>query len=110
MLIAFQMLFTAFAMSAIIAVLKRRHEQVLGPKGAVFWLVFWIASIVIVFYPNGATRVANAFGIGRGSDLIIYLALALMFYILFRLHIKIESTARDITKLVRHQAIERKEQ
>lgn len=105
----FQILFCLFAVAAMSAVLKRKKDHVLGPKGALFWVLFWVLSTVVVLYPQGATRLANILGIGRGSDLVLYIAVAGIFLLLFRLHIKIESTGREVTKLVRERALEKHE-
>ncbi len=107
MIIIFQILFVLFALFAIGVVLKRKKDGLLGPKGVIFWIVFWLIAILVVFWPNSTSILAKYLGIGRGSDLVIYVSLALMFFILFRLHVKIESIGRDITKVVRKESLEK---
>ncbi|MFZ2189770.1 MAG: DUF2304 family protein [Candidatus Magasanikiibacteriota bacterium] len=106
MIILFQILFTLFVLFAIVSVAKRKQEGLLGPKGLIFWLLFWVLAIVAVLWPNSTTIVANYLGIGRGTDFVIYVALVIIFYLLFKLHIKLESVGRDITKVVRKEAVE----
>jgi small membrane protein len=108
MLILFQVLFALFALFAIATVEKKRRDGLLGPKGLIFWLLFWVASIVVVIWPDSAATVAKVFGIGRGSDFIIYVSLALLFFLIFKLHIKIESIGKDVTSVVRKNAIAKK--
>ena len=72
----------------------------------VFWILFWLAADVAVLWPNSTTVLANALGIGRGSDLVLYISLAALFYLLFRLHVKVESINRDVTKVVRDKALD----
>jgi len=105
MLIIFQILFSLFALFAIVNVLKKKKEGLLGPKGLIFWLIFWILAIILVFYPNSTTTIANYFGIGRGSDLLMYVSLVVIFYVLFRLNVKLESIGRSLTKIVRQDAL-----
>lgn len=100
-------MFVLFALFAIGVVLKRKKDGLLGPKGVIFWIVFWLIAILVVFWPNSTSILAKYLGIGRGSDLVIYVSLALMFFILFRLHVKIESIGRDITKVVRKESLEK---
>ncbi len=107
MLILFQGLFTAFALFAIVSVLKKKKEGLLGPKGVFFWAIFWLLAIILVILPNSTVVVANYLGIGRGTDLILYISLAVIFFILFRLHVKIESIGRDITKVVRKDSLDK---
>jgi hypothetical protein len=110
MLIIFQALFSIFAVLAILAVIKKSKENLLGPKGVFFWITFWVGVLVVVFWPESASLVATKFGIGRGSDFVFYLAFVVLFYLVFRLHIKIESVGRDITRVVRKLAMDRDEE
>lgn len=105
MLILFQILFILFSFFAITSVVKKRREGSLSVRGAGFWIVFWLLADSAVIWPGFTTILARAFGIGRGSDLVIYVSIALLFFLLFRLHIKIESIGRDITRVVRDKAL-----
>ena len=105
MIILFQLLFSLFALFAIFSVVKKKQEGLLGPKGTLFWLLFWLIAIIFVWWPNSTVILANYIGIGRGTDLILYVSLAVIFFILFRLHVKIESIGRDITKVVRKETL-----
>lgn len=106
MLILFQSLFTFFVLFAIISVANKRKSGLLGPKGTIFWVMFWLLSCVFVWWPNSTVILANYLGIGRGTDLVLYVSLAIIFFVLFRLHVKIESIGRDITRVVRKDALE----
>jgi hypothetical protein len=106
MLILFQILFALFALFAIFGVLKRKKENQLSTRGAGFWIVFWIFAIIAVMWPNSTTILANRLGIGRGADLVLYISVILIFYLIFKLHLKIEAVSRDITKVVRKDAID----
>lgn len=105
MLIIFQALFVLFALVAIVSVWKRRNEKLLSVRGLIFWILCWVTVIVVVLRPDFASTVAHTFGIGRGADFFVYISIALIFLLLFRLHIKIESINRDITKIVRKDAL-----
>ena len=105
MIILFQLLFSLFALFALYTVITKKREGLLGPKGFWFWVIFWCLAIVAVVWPRSTSTLAEFFGIGRGVDLIIYIALAVIFFLLFRLHVKIESIGRVITKVVREEAV-----
>ncbi len=106
MLVLFQILFTIFALFAIVSVLKKKKEGLLGPKGVFFWVSFWMLAVVFVWWTNSTVILANYLGIGRGTDLVLYVSLTIIFFVLFRLHVKIESIGRDITKVVRKEALD----
>lgn len=105
MIILFQILFLIFVLFAVYSVFKRKKDGTLGTRGVIFWILFWIAAAIAVLWPNSTTVVANYLGIGRGTDLVVYISLAIMFFVLFRLHVKIESIGRDVTSVVREGAL-----
>src|SRR3989338_846583 len=100
MLLVFQGLFILFALAAIVNVTRRYRQGDFGIRGAWFWSIFWVAAMIVVALPENASRIAHVFGIGRGVDLVLYVSVAAIFFVLFRLHIKLEGLKRDLTKLV----------
>lgn len=102
----FQILFIIFTVVAVGSVVNRYQNNQLSNRGLVFWVLFWLLALGIVLFPDTTLRLANAVGIGRGSDFVIYISVIVMFFVLFRLHVKLETMNRDITKVVRGKAIE----
>ncbi|MEK7084676.1 MAG: DUF2304 family protein [Patescibacteria group bacterium] len=105
MLLLFQLLFSLFALIAIVGVIHRRKDGLLSFRGMCFWILFWCLAAVIVVWPEITSRLAEIFGIQRGVDVVLYVAVTVIFYVLFRLHIKLEAMNRDVTKVVRKEAI-----
>ena len=97
MLITFQILLVLFALFAVFSVAQKKKQGLLGPKGSVFWVLFWIAVAIVVAWPTSVQKIADHIGIGRGADLVIYISVAVIFYLLFRLNVKMESLKRDLT-------------
>ncbi len=106
MLIIFQTLFVLFAVAAILAVLKRKKEGVLGTKGSFFWVLFWVAAAIAVMWPNSTQVAADLLGIGRGTDLVLYFSIVVIFYLLFKLNVKLDGINRQLTKIVRKKALD----
>lgn len=105
MIIIFQLIFTLVVLYAVYNVLAKKREGLLGVKGMLFWLGFWLLAGVAVWLPNSTTALANLLGIGRGADLVLYVSLIIIFYVLFKLNVKIEGLNRGVTKIVRDKAI-----
>lgn len=101
-----QIIFIVFFLFAIYKVVARYRAQELTFKEAVLWVVFWIGAGVIVITPNSTFYFAHLFGITRGADLVVYSALALIFFIIFKLMIRIEKLQRDITLLTRKKTLD----
>ena len=108
MLIIFQLLFLFFSLAAILSVYRRTRAGALSRSSAVFWSAFWLLANIAVWRPNSTTMLANRLGIGRGSDLVIYISIAVLFYLQFRAHIKIEKVNREVTHVVRDKALHAK--
>jgi hypothetical protein len=95
-------LFAVFAWSRAVNAL-RRGTLALTPF--LLWTIFWVAVVVVVVRPETTAVLAHVFGVGRGADLAIYLALMLVFFLLFRLFAKIEELERQLTRFVRSEAL-----
>lgn len=104
-LFLFQFLIVLFAVATIIEIVKLRQKGNLGTRGTFFWIFFWIGVSIVVMWPEGVQRLARSFGIGRGSDFVLYISVVTLFFLVFKLHIKIENMNRDVTKVVREKAL-----
>jgi small membrane protein len=69
-------------------------------------LLFITASgILLVIYPDLATLIANLFGIGRGTDLLLYLFVVLGLFFAVTITSEIKRLQRQVTELIRYTAI-----
>jgi len=95
-------LFAVFAWSR--AFLRMRGKDISIGEFS-FWSVIWSTIIVIGLFPKIISHLSELVGIGRGTDLAIYVSILLLFYLMFRLYVKVDSQTIEITKLVRVIAI-----
>ncbi len=68
-------------------------------------MIFWIAGLVLIFNQDLTITIAKKLGISRGVDLVIYISLIFIFYMIYRTLVRVENTERQITQLVRKIAI-----
>ena len=61
--------------------------------------------LYFIWFPAHATFLAEAVGIGRGVDLIIYIWIVISLLVIFNLHLKLRSQMELITELAREIAI-----
>ncbi len=104
-----QLLLLLFIVFALTRVIVRYRAREITAKEFFLWMIFWILAGVAIAWPGIASRIALAVGVGRGVDVVIYTALLLVFYVLFRLVARIERIERDITLLVRKKSLEEHE-
>jgi len=73
------------------------------------WFALWLLVALVTILPDAASYVANLLGVGRGADLVVYLALLLIFYLLFKIFLRLEKSEQQFTKVVREMALRDKE-
>src|SRR3989344_4446914 len=106
MLTTIQIFLVAFVVFAISRVVLRLKEKMLSTQAAFFWLLIWFAALIGILMPKTTTKIASFFGVGRGVDVIVYISLTLLFYLVFRIYVMIEDLRHEITYLIRELALQ----
>jgi small membrane protein len=68
-------------------------------------LVITASGIVLVIYPDLASWIANRLGIGRGTDLLLYLLVVAGLFFAVTITSEIKRLQRQVTELVRYIAL-----
>ena len=72
-----------------------------------FWLAFWTLSIAAIVSVKSLDRLAASFGISSsGIDILSYIAILVLFYLVFRIRIRLEKFDRNLTVLARSRTLE----
>jgi len=100
-----QIILIVFALFAISRAFLRMRENKITKVEFLFWCVVWLAVIVISLIPSISATISNLFGIARGVDLLVYVSIIVIFYLIFRIYVKIESIEQDFTRLIREIAV-----
>jgi hypothetical protein len=103
-----QILGIIFALFALSRAYLRFKDNKLTKNEFVFWALIWFVVIIISIVPNISGLFSNILGIQRGMDLIIVISVVILFYLIFRLYVQLEGVKREITTLVRKEALENK--
>lgn len=100
------LIFIAFFLSRLYWQKKKNY---IGINEFIFWLIFWLAAAgLIIFLKYIDILVADLGFSGRGIDVLLYLSAAVLFYLVFRLRLKLEKIEQDITKVVKNLALKDK--
>ena len=102
-----QVIFIIFVLFALSRAWLRYREGSIKATEFAFWLILWISAIIIVALPRSVGYISRLLGIGRPADLILYVAVILLFYLIFRIYVAIDGIEHKITKIVREVAIKR---
>jgi hypothetical protein len=96
-----------FTFSILLAgiVIYAWSEYARSPVVAVLTLLVASAGLYFVWMPEHSTQLAEAVGIGRGVDLILYLWVVISLIVLLNVHLKLRAQMEVITVLARELAI-----
>lgn len=100
-----QFLLLAFVLLAFVRVIQKYRERGMGLLDLLFWTLVWVAAAVTIAFPGTTQFFADLLGIGRGTDLILYVGLLAAFYLIFRLHVTHARLEQENTEIVRAMAL-----
>jgi small membrane protein len=96
-------LFSLFALNRIRSKFKNKE---ISNKEFFLWMVFWLLVIGATIWFKQTDIIASFFGVEKGADLAIYISIITLFYLIFKIIVKLDKIEKDITKLVRGVAID----
>jgi len=79
---------------------KKKNE--ISRNEFVFWLFFWIIALALILFIKEVDRLVASFGFtASGIDVLLYLSVIIIFFLIGRLRLKIEKIEKNLTKIVR---------
>ena len=96
------LLFILFAVSRTIL---RFKDGSITTGEMVFWVLFWATGAIALLLPGKTDQIAHLFGATSGVNIIIYVSIILIYYLVFRIYIKINALSHELTRLIRSLAI-----
>ncbi len=87
---------------------QKYKKQIKGGE-FLFWLIFWIAAALAIIFIKQIDKLVAELGFsGTGIEVLFYIAVVILFYLVFRIRIKIAKMEKNITRVVRKTAIDNK--
>ncbi|MBI3609122.1 MAG: DUF2304 domain-containing protein [Nitrospirae bacterium] len=105
MIIIAQILLLSLVALALGLVILRYRQRKIDAFGFFLWMALWGGAATVIVFPDSTLVVAHLFGIGRGVDLVLYVSIILILYLLFRVYVRLEQLDREITQVVRALAL-----
>jgi hypothetical protein len=99
--------FSVFAFSRVLIRYRRGGMRMLHLG---LWFIFWTCVVVVALLPDTTSLLARWLGVGRGVDTAMYLSILMVFYLIFRSFAKIEDLDRQLTRIVRANALREMEE
>lgn len=84
--------------------LRFKQKDITGRELSI-WTIFWLLVAGATIAPQQTDIIAQAVGVGRGADLLVYLSIITLFFLVFKVIVKLEKIDKDVTSVVRNTAI-----
>ncbi len=101
----FAYLLTFFALLAWRKTWQQYRQERVSKSWFALATVLWLTVVIVSWTPDWTDTIAARFGIGRGSDLIVYSAVVILTYAVFRLVARQQELTRELTNLTRAVAL-----
>lgn len=105
----FQFVFLVFIVASLYKVLIKIKSGQLNIRESFIWIFAWVLGAVIIFNPSLSVKISNLFGIGRGVDLVIYSSIIFLYYISYKVYLKIDNLQKKIKELSTKIALKEKD-
>ena len=96
-----QIVGVVFAFFAFLHVYISYKKNIIKTFGFLLWSGVWFCAVVVSLYPDVLKVFSRFFQIGRSIDVLIYTSIIVLFYLIFNLYIKYDSSEKQLTKIVR---------
>ena len=85
--------------------LSNPHSSQVRAGKKILGVLFTLAAIIVIAFPDLSNEVAHAVGVGRGADLLIYLVTVGFIFNSVNMYIKEKQDQKKLTMLARKVAI-----
>lgn len=90
------LLFFAFKLS------REKKKNHITKNEFIFWLIFWLIGVLTIAFIKPIDKIVMSLGFSSsGINLVFYLAVLFLFYLIFRMRLKMVKIENDITELSR---------
>lgn len=101
-----QLIALIFILLFIARLIQQKKKKQIGSNEFVFWLVFWSLGAIAIIFIRQLDYLLERLGFsGSGINFLLYLAVLSLFYLIFKLRLKISKLEKNLTDLVREIAL-----
>lgn len=101
-----QIILIAATLGLVLLLLQKRGNARTKAWKRLIMLALAVAAVVSILNPELTSTVANFVGVGRGTDLLLYLLTAVFLYVVAGFYLKFRDVERQLTVLARRLAID----
>jgi len=103
-----KLLLIVFVVFVVSRILVRFRAGDITRREFFAWIVFWLLVVSAIIWSQETDLLAKLVGVGRGVDLLIYLSILTLFFVMFKVIVHLEKIDRQIVKLISALALSQK--
>ena len=100
-----QFLFIFLAIIFLLKTIVNFKRKKVRQKTFVFWAILWVVVIFFAILPQTTNFFSKILGIGRGVDVAVYFSIILLFFLVYKIGVRLEKIEHEITEIVRKEAL-----
>ena len=104
-MIVVQLLLVASFAAVFLYALRSRTAHAVSATKKIAFMTFMLVVLVAVFSPRLVTEVANVLGVGRGTDLVLYLLAVMFCFYVVNDYLRGQESRNQLHKLARRIAV-----
>lgn len=90
----------------LIRLIGQKKKNQINRSEFLLWLIFWILAGIAIVFIKEVDKVVAGLGFGKeGIDILFYVAVLFLFYLIFKIRLRQAKIEKEITKIVRETAI-----
>ena len=87
----------------------QKQKKQIGVNEFIFWLIFWLLAAGAIINLKWVDKLVAGLGFsGTGIDVLFYIAVVVLFYLIFKVRLRQERQEKEITKIVKEIALKKK--
>lgn len=103
-----QIIALALIVFFLIKLLKQKKKNIITINEFRFWLAFWSLSALAILFIKDLDKLLKALGFtASGINFLAYSSILVLFYLIFRLRLKLVKIEKDITTIIRNEALKK---
>lgn len=100
-----QVLLVIAALGALIYFVRKQHNVRIRASKRIAFFAFIAVNIYAVLRPDDTTRIAHLIGVGRGTDLLVYLLVVAFVFGMLNTYLRQREISNHLTDLARTVAL-----
>lgn len=101
----FQFGVVIFALLVILRTYSQYKKEIVSRYWLLAFSFLWILIGVAAIIPHITDDIARFVGVERGADMLVYVAVLVLLYAVYRLFVRVQKMHEEITELVRQIAL-----